>query len=1242
MRLKIGLLLAAVSGFSAAVPEPPLPLFFFPNTGQTDSSVQYIVQTPDLSARFRPSSAIFQAHRQQVGVRFVGANPGVSIGGLDPLAAKVNFFLGSSGWNTDVPSFSKIVYRELYRGIDMTYGGTGRQVKSEFVVAPGANSALIRLEYSEPVSIDAQGNLLVGADFRENSPEIYQQIGTSRVKVTGRYRVLDAHTIGFEIGDYDDSKPLIIDPTISYCTYLGGIRATAITGVAVDSSANLYVTGWTSALNFPINGAVQAANQGGDDAIVAKLNPAGTALLYATYIAGLANDQGNAIAVDSLGQAYVTGVTSSSNFPLVLSNRGGLGGTTTAFALKLNASGNTLLYSRYLGGTIYDIGSAIAVDANFNAYISGTTLSSNFPTLSPTQASLAGGTDVFVTKLNSAGTITFSTYLGGSGNEQAGGIAVDSLGNIFIAGGTSSANFPVVSPLQSTLAGTQDAFVTKISFANTIAFSTYLGGTGGSTQQASAIALDSAGNPYITGVTTSGNFPVTSGAFQTILNGLENAFVAKLTSTGQTLVYSTYLGGSSFDWGYGIAVSPAGNAYVAGNTSSVDFPQANAVQAAFNGVYDAFVTELNFGGTTLLFSTYYGGSGSDAANAIALDSNANMFIGGQTSSLNLTLVTPIQSTNNASSSGWVLRLGVTALPTTTPSVLSVSPPSGSAAAVTFTAQFSDTGGGGALTTAALLVNTSSSLSAGCYVNYNPASNLLSIYNDAGTAVLSTMTPGSGSAQNSQCGLNGVGSSVNVTGTTLTVAFSVTFLTAFSGAKNVYLQAGDTDANTGWIAEGTYTAMILPGTPQVISVAPNASGGSTQTFTLVFGDTVAASNISAAVVLFNASLSASNACDVGFSFPANTVGLLSDSGLSSTSMAIGSSGSLQNSQCVIQATTATLSGFSLTISVAIAFKGPFNGAKNIYMNSSTPSSSSGYIQMGTYAVDSGGIPVAVSSVPGSGSGAGERISFTVSDPAGPSFITGAAMLFQSTFNLNNACYLIWDGTHNTISLTFDNPANGQTPFAPGAAGIATNEQCTMNAANSTVIMGATQVIITLDLTFNSTFFGPKNIYLYASELATNSGWTSVGTWTVTGGASTANSVSPNSGAGTSPTFLFTVSDSSSQTNVTGMTMLLTSGAPANIANACNLVYNRTNSTIGLWDNTGNTTLSTKGIGSSANLLNSQCAVGFTVMNVVGSTIQFSIQLVFFKPAFAGPQSIYLDATEPSSSSGFVYQGSWTVQ
>ena len=607
MRLKTATLFLSVApGFSAT-----LPLFFFSNTGPTDQSVEYIVQTPDLSARFRRGAAIFQVDGQQIGVRFGGANPDVTIRGLEPLAAKINFFLGNNhgAWKKDIPSYSKILYRGLYPGIDMSYGGTDRQVKSEFLVAPGANPGLIRLDYSEPVSIDAKGNLIVGAGeniFREAAPEIYQKIGAARVKIAGRYRVLDGNTIGFEIGAYDTSAPLVIDPVISYCTYLGGSSPTDITGVAVDSGANLYVTGWTSALDFPIDGAVEAANQGGVDGIVVKMNAAGTALIYATYIGGRGADQGAAIAVDTLGQAYVTGFTASANFPLVSSNRSAIGGSTTVFALKLNAAGNALLYSGYLGGTNFEVGTAIAVDSNGNAYIAGDTQSTNFPTMNATQSSIGGGTDAFITKLNSAGAITFSTFLGGSGNDHAGGIAVDSLGDIFIAGGTFSANFPVLLPLQAARSGGQDAFVTKIGYSGTVAFSTYLGGSLGSVgspEQANAIALDSAGNPYIAGVTNSTNFPVTAGAFQTALNGAQNVFIAKLTSNGQSLAYSTYLGGEGTDWATGIAISAAGNAYVSGYTSSVNFPQANAVQATFGGLFDAFVSELNFAANGLIFST---------------------------------------------------------------------------------------------------------------------------------------------------------------------------------------------------------------------------------------------------------------------------------------------------------------------------------------------------------------------------------------------------------------------------------------------------------------------------------------------------------------------------------------------------------------------------------------------------------------------------------------------------------------
>jgi len=823
------LFLAAMPGFSST----PLPLFFFPNAGQADSSTQYIVQTPELSARFRPGEAIFQVQQHQTAVRFVGADPAATVAGLELLGGKVNFFLGTAGWKTDVPSYGKIVYRRLYPGIDMTYGGTGRQLKSEFLVAAGADPVLIRLAYSEPVSIDAEGNLIAGGRFREDAPEIYQSDGSKKVKIAGKYRLLDQHTVGFEIGPYNTSLPLVIDPTISYCSYLGGSSATAITGIALDSVANVYMTGWTDALNFPIDDPYQAANAGGVDVIVAKLSAAGTGLLYATYIGGRSDDKGAAIAVDNLGQAYVTGSTTSSNFPLVSSNRPTLGGSVAAFVLKLNATGNMLLYSGYLGGTTWEVGNAIAVDSSYNAYIAGDTQSANFPTRNGTQTVIGGGTDAFVTKFNSSGGYAFSTFLGGAGNEHAGGIAVDSQGDIFVAGGTSSSNFPAVSSIQGSLAGTQNAFVAKYSYAGTLAFSTYLGGSGGTLEQANAIALDSAGNPYIAGVTNSASFPVTSGAFQSTLNGEQTAFVAKMSATGSAILYSTYLGGSFSDWASGIAVSAAGNAYVAGWTSSVDFPQVSPVQAAFGGLSDAFISEFNFGGNGLIFSTYYGGSGLDSLTAIALDINANIFTGGQTESLDLPLLNPIQSTTSASSTGWYLRLGVTSLPVTIPSVTSVSPASGTGSAVTFTATFADTGGGSALSTAALLVNTSASAGSGCQVSYNPGMNLFSLYNDAGTTVLATVGPGGAVVQNDQCALSGIGSSAIASGSTLTVTFSLTFLTPFSGAKTVYLQAGDGSSITGWVAEGTFSvSFICAASLNSASFSATAAGGnSSVSFTL---------------------------------------------------------------------------------------------------------------------------------------------------------------------------------------------------------------------------------------------------------------------------------------------------------------------------------------------------------------------------------------------------------------------------
>ena len=301
---------------------------------------------------------------------------------------------------------------------------------------------------------------------------------------------------------------------------------------------------------------------------------------------------------------------------------------------------------------------------------------------------------------------------------------------------------------------------------------------------------------------------------------------------------------------------------------------------------------------------------------------------------------------------------------------------------------------------------------------------------------------------------------------------------------------------------------------------------------------------------------------------------------------------------------------------------------------------GWVQRGTYLVAAGGIPVANSVVPSAGSGPAQRFSFTVSDQGGSGYIVAVAMLFSATLDPTNACSLVYDRTRNTISLAFDNPANGAASLVPGSSTVVSNHQCTLRGANSTIVAGTTSLVVTVDIAFNAAFFGAKNAYLYASEQSTNSGWVTVGGWTVTGGAPTADSVNPASGSGLSPNFTFTVSDSATDLNIIGMNLLVTAGSPANLANACYLLYNRTASTIGLYADDG-IALSTKGIGSAATLQNSQCAVGFTVMMTSGNSVSFTINLVFKSPAFSGAKTVYLQALEPNASSGWVARGTWTV-
>jgi len=644
-------------------------------------------------------------------MKLVGANPASQIAGLEELPGRSNYFIGNDPkkWRTNVPNYAKVRYKGIYPGVDLVYYGNQRHLEYDFVVAPGADPKAIRLgfetgnskletgdskleirnsKFAPTLRIDADGDLVVsieGGELRFRKPVIYQPTGSwngsgnseftvqNSKLIDARYVRRGRNKVGFEIAGYDRTKPLIIDPTLSYSSYLGGKNGDYAYGVAVDASGYMYVTGYTDSADFPTfppldgTGPYQIANAGGTDAFVTMIDTTQTgsaSLIYSTYLGGSGDDYGYGIAVDaSSGNAYVTGYTRSPNFPALNSlpaPNNALQGNEDAFVTKLGPAGDTLLYSTYLGGSGDDIGYGIAVDASGNAYVTGSTTSAStspstaFPTTSGAYSTSCGtdGTcndagsgplpDAFVTKIGVSEEtglplLIYSTYLGGEIHDEGRAIAVDSSGCAYITGLTYSTLFPVGNPYQGVKKGHFNAFVTKLNATGSaLVYSTYLGGRG--YDGGYAIAVDLSGNAYLSGTTGSAEFPTTEGAFQTTLKGVTNAFVTILNAAGGQLLYSTYLGGSGSDQASGIALDGASRSvlYVTGQTTSSDFPLASPIQNSLGGGLcggtcpDAFVTELNAAGPALAFSTYLGGQGEDYGSGIAVDSSANIYVAGYT------------------------------------------------------------------------------------------------------------------------------------------------------------------------------------------------------------------------------------------------------------------------------------------------------------------------------------------------------------------------------------------------------------------------------------------------------------------------------------------------------------------------------------------------------------------------------------------------------------------------------------
>jgi hypothetical protein len=645
-----------------------MPLYFIENQGQLDEEVAFYVQGSDKSLHFSPTGITFilgkgkanpECERWILKLDFVDANS-VKPRGDEKHEARFSYFKGKQeDWKTGIPTFSKIVYEDLWPGIDLVYSGTVNKLKYEFVVAPGADPKNIRLAYqgATDVSLAETGELAVKTPlggFQDDKPFAYQDVDGQRVEVVASYALEDQRSekvfnYGFELGTYDPSKTLILDPAVLvYSGYVGGVGNDEGYDIAVDQLGCAYVTGYTEALetSFPVVTGPDLNHNGGADAFVAKINPEGTGYIYCGYIGGAELDEGHGIAVDADGCAYVTGITESdeTTFPVL----GGLdqthNGLEDAFVAKVNAAGTALEYCGYIGGDDYENGSGIAVDADKRAYVTGETRTDNgtFSTITGPDITHNGSADAFVARINAAGTaMDYCGYIGGLWTERGYGIAVDKDQRAYVTGFTYSSEnqgFPVVVGPDLTHNGgfyEYDVFVARINSAGTAL--EYCGYIGGSQHDAGEdIAVDEDGCAYVTGWTGSleaQGFPVTVGPDLTH-NGFYDAFVAKVNSAGTGLDYCGYIGGYGGDYGNGIALDEDKNVYVAGTTSSPQdyFPETGGPDLSFNGGEDGFVVKVNAAGDALDYCGYIGGYHQDGARGIAVDEDGNAYVTGDTRS----------------------------------------------------------------------------------------------------------------------------------------------------------------------------------------------------------------------------------------------------------------------------------------------------------------------------------------------------------------------------------------------------------------------------------------------------------------------------------------------------------------------------------------------------------------------------------------------------------------------------------
>ena len=605
---------------------------FEPNVGQATAATKYIARSGSYRLDLAADSsrlALKNAHGgSTLRLSLIGANRSAMWSQSEQLPTRANYFRGKTktDWHTDIPTFARVREHNLYPGIDLVYYGSGNRLEYDFVVAPHADIRNIRMRYSgaESARIAATGNLILHTahgDVTQHKPVIYQTGASGREEVAGAFALARNGEISFQIGKYDRSRELTIDPTISFASYLGGRGSDQGNAIAVDTNGNTYLVGSTT------------SGSSDSDFLLRKYSPTGTQIYLADF-GGSGDDFGNTIRVDSTGSVYVGGRTSSDDFPMVNAFQSKRAGGADAFLLRVNPAGNAFVFSTYIGSSADDFISAIAIDSQGAVYATGTTGGSFPSSLGSFQPSNKGGLDAFAIKFDNQGNGVYSTLLGGGSDDEGRGIAVDSNGVAYVTGTTLSDSFPQVNTIyQNSRHGGVDAFVSAVQAnGNNLNYSTFLGG--GLSDFGYAVAVDSSNAVYVAGKTASTDFPTTGTSYQKNYAGGDNdIFVAKFQPGKADVVYVTYIGSGGSDEGFALAVDAAGAAFVTGDTDSDRYPvTSDATQARRNGSREAVFTKLNAQGNALVFSTYLGGANNDIGYGVALDPAGNAYLTGITSS----------------------------------------------------------------------------------------------------------------------------------------------------------------------------------------------------------------------------------------------------------------------------------------------------------------------------------------------------------------------------------------------------------------------------------------------------------------------------------------------------------------------------------------------------------------------------------------------------------------------------------